>query len=167
MSPRLRNNPSFIAWLVVTVIALVGLSGCSAQPQRLDVAYAPFESTALVWIAEDQGFFSENQLDVTFHEYDTGRDALAGVLNGEASIAVGTGEFPMADQVLRGNSPRVIASIARSELIGIVARKDRGVEEIADLRGKKVGTTRGTIAEFFLGRFLEIHGMSIRDVTLV
>jgi NitT/TauT family transport system substrate-binding protein len=149
------------------VIALGALLGCSAQTERIDVGYAPFEHTALVWIAEDQGFFTENDLDVAFHEYDTGSDALAGALNGEAGIVVGTAEFPMVNQVLQGSSPRAIASIARSELIGVVARKDRGIEEVADLRGKRVGTTRGTIAEFFLGRFLEIHRMSIRDVTLV
>jgi ABC-type nitrate/sulfonate/bicarbonate transport system substrate-binding protein len=149
------------------VIALGSLLGCSARTERIDVAYAPFETTALVWIADDQGLFGENHLDVAFHEYDTGAGALAAVLNGEAGIAVGASEFPMAVQVLQGSSPRAIASIARSELIGIVARRDRGIEEVADLKGKRVGTTKGTIAEFFLGRFLEIHGLSMRDVTLV
>lgn len=155
-----------LVWLGA-VIALSSLLGCSAHMERIDVAYAPFETSALVWIAEDQGFFRENHLDVAFREYDTGSDALAGVLNGEAGIGVGTSEFPMANQVLQGRSPRAIASIARSELIGIVARQDRGIKEVTDLRGKRVGTTRGTIADFFLGRFLEIHGLSMSDVTLV
>ena len=117
-----------VARLGVGLVALVSLFGCSAEPERIDVAYSPFESTALVWIAEDQGLFSENHVEVVFHKYDTGAAALAGVLDGEAGIAVGTGEFPMASQVLLGNSPRAIASIARSELIGIVARKDRGID---------------------------------------
>lgn len=155
-----------IVWLAA-VIALASLLGCSEQTERIDVAFAPFENTALVWIAEDQGFFGENHLDVAFHEYDTGADALAGALNGEAGIVVGAAEFPMVNQVLQGSSPRVIASIARSELIGIVARRDREIDEVADLRGKRIGTTRGTIAEFFLARFLEINDMTIRDVTLV
>ena len=56
-SPFVKKGFSLIAWLGVVVIALVSLSGCSAQPERIDVAYSPFEHTALVWIAEDQGFF--------------------------------------------------------------------------------------------------------------
>lgn len=50
----------------------------------------------------------------------------------------------------------------------LVARADRGISEITDLEGKKVGTTFGTIAHFYLGRFLELNGISIiQDVTLV
>jgi NitT/TauT family transport system substrate-binding protein len=38
---------------------------------------------------------------------------------------------------------------------------------VADLRGKRIGLPRRTIAEFYLGRFLELNGMSLKDVTLV
>jgi ABC-type nitrate/sulfonate/bicarbonate transport system substrate-binding protein len=141
--------------------------GCSSEPQQVDVAYSPFEPTALVWIAEDRQFFSHNGLEVTFLKSDTGPSALDSMLRGEANVAVGIGEFPMVGRVLQGTAGRVVASMDRSELIGVVARKDRGIAEVGDLKGKRIGTTRGTIAEFFLGRFLELHGMSLRDVTLV
>jgi NitT/TauT family transport system substrate-binding protein len=38
---------------------------------------------------------------------------------------------------------------------------------VPDLKGKKIGVARGTSGDFFLGRFLEIQGMSIREVTVV
>jgi ABC-type nitrate/sulfonate/bicarbonate transport system substrate-binding protein len=34
-------------------------------------------------------------------------------------------------------------------------------------REKKVGITRGTILEFYLGRYLDLHGISLGDVTLI
>ncbi|HWQ18490.1 MAG TPA: ABC transporter substrate-binding protein, partial [Methanotrichaceae archaeon] len=40
-------------------------------------------------------------------------------------------------------------------------------ENISDLNGKKIGYPRGTMAEFFLGRFIDLHGMSLGDLTLV
>ena len=46
-------------------------------------------------------------------------------------------------------------------------RKDRGIEKVSDLRGRKIGTTFGTIAHFYLGRFLNLNGMNIQDVILV
>ena len=162
-----RKAAVLIALLGLALVAASSLSACSAEPDSITIAYAPFESTALVWIAEDQGFFGQHRLVVQYQEHDTGAAALDGVLSGEADIAVGTGEFPLVTQALLGKQARVIATIARSEFISVVARKDRGIEAVADLKGKRVGTTRGTIAEFFLGRFLELNGMSISDVTLV
>ncbi len=145
----------------------IGLPGCSSEPVTIDISYSPFEPTALVWIAEDQGYFSENGLSSVFHKFDTGAQAVDAMLSGESDVAVGIGELPVVSRILEGSKVRVLASMARSENIKIVARKDRGIAEGADLKGKKVGTTRGTAAEFFLGRFLEIHGLSIQDVTLV
>ena len=156
-----------IACLLLVAMLTFGLSACSKEADALVVSYAPFESTALVWIAEDRGFFEDNGLDLTFHKYDTGAAALDAVLSGEADIAVGPAEFPVVGKALRKEPSRVVATIARSELIFVVGRKDRGIEGIADLKGKRVGTTFGTIAEYFLGRSLELRGLSGSDVTLV
>jgi NitT/TauT family transport system substrate-binding protein len=93
--------------------------------------------------------------------------ALEAMLDGESDIAVGVGEFPMVGKALQQTQARVIADMDRSQFISVVARADRGIAEVADLKGKRVGTTRGTIAEFFLARFLELHGLSVRDVTLI
>ena len=38
---------------------------------------------------------------------------------------------------------------------------------MADLKGKRVGTTLGTIAEFYLGTFLELNGLKLQDITVV
>ena len=35
------------------------------------------------------------------------------------------------------------------------------------MKGKKIGTTFGTIAQFFLGRFLNLNGVKLEDVNLI
>lgn len=47
------------------------------------------------------------------------------------------------------------------------AGKVSGIENISDLKGKKDSLTRGTLLDFYPGRLLNLHGMSMRDVTLV
>ena len=131
------------------------------------MAYSPFESTALVWIAEDQRFFARNGLDVVLRKYDAGVSALDGMINGEADIAVGTNEFPLVGRALQKAGIRTVGSIAKSEFIYIIGRKDRGIEKVSDLKGKRVGTTFRTIAEFYLGRFLELNGMNMQDMVVV
>ena len=43
------------------------------------VAYSPFESTALLWVAEDQHFFLKNGLNLSLRKYDSGAGPLDGV----------------------------------------------------------------------------------------
>jgi NitT/TauT family transport system substrate-binding protein len=131
------------------------------------VAYSPFESTALFWIAEDMHFFARNGLNVTLRRYDSGAGSLDGLVNGEADIAVGVTEFPLVRKAFQGAHVRTLGTIDRGEFNYLVGRRDRGIVNITDLRGKRVGTTVGTIVEFHLGRFLLIHGLGMQDITLV
>ena len=58
-------------------------------------SYSPFESVTLFLVAQEQGFFDQNDLNLTLHKYNTGAGALSGVINGEADLVVGTTEFPL------------------------------------------------------------------------
>lgn len=144
----------------------LGTTG-SGTAEPITIGYAPFESIALLCIAEDQHFFSQNGLNATLRKYDTGVGALDGMLKGEADIAVGTNEFPLVGRAFQKERVRTIGTVAKSEFIYIIGRKDKEIENVTDLKGKRVGTTFRTIAHFYLGRFLELHGMNLQDITLI
>lgn len=135
--------------------------------QSLKVAYSPFESTTLFLVAQEKDFFTQNGLNVTVHKYDTGSAALTGVINGEADLTIGTTEFPVVIQTLNQESIQTIGSISKSNFIYIVGRTDRGINEVLDLKGKTIGTTYGTIAHYYLGRFLILNDLNTEDVVLV
>jgi NitT/TauT family transport system substrate-binding protein len=167
-----------IALIIVTAILVLAIVVSSfvylnsqkpygGKMESIDVAYSPFESVTLFWVAEQQGYFSQNGLNVTTHKYATGAGSLDGVLNGEADIVVGATEFPFAARALNQAKISTIASIAKSEFTYLVGRRDRGINDASDLKGKTIGTTFGTIAHFYLGRFLELNGLAFHDVTLV
>ncbi len=164
----MKKNVTVLA--VIAAIALTGVwysANCIEKADSIVVAWSPFEQTALLWIAEDRHFFEANGLNVTLRKYDSGVGSLDGMLKGEANITVGVTEFPTVGGVLQKKRIRTIGSIAKTEQIYLVGRKDRGIENVSDLRGKRVGTTSRTIAHFYLGRFLELHGMNMQDITLV
>jgi NitT/TauT family transport system substrate-binding protein len=161
---------------IMAVLVLVGfgawylMNSPTIYPGTLEsitIGYSPFESVALLCIAENQHLFSRNGLNVTSLKYDTGVGALDGMLKGEADIAVGTNEFPLVGRAFQKENISTIGCIAKSEFIYLIGRKDRGIQNVTDLKGKSVGTTLRTIAHFYLGRFLELHGMSMKDITLV
>lgn len=156
--------------LLLILLALSVLTSCasaSRQAESIVVSYAPFQTLALLWAADEQGFFEQNGLDVTLREYTTGVASLDSALTGEADIAVGPSEFAVVGQVLNGKSVRILGCIDKVELVAVVARRDRGIAMPLDLQGQVVGTTVGTVSEFYLGRFLELNGLSMQDVTVV
>ncbi len=168
-----------IAAAVIAVIATLVLMGSGiwpfpnfgttslGTPESITIGHSPFEHTALFWVAVDLGFFSQNGLNVTSRKYDSGVASLVGLLNSEVDIAVGVTEFPLVGRALQKERIRTIGSIDKGEIIYLIGRKDRGIENVTDLKGKRVGTALRTISEFYLGRFLELHGMSMQDITLV
>jgi ABC-type nitrate/sulfonate/bicarbonate transport system substrate-binding protein len=156
-----------ISLFLVAMLYQKDLGSFARKTESIIVAYSPFESVTLFWVAENQNFFSQNGLNVTSHKYDTGAGALNGVQNGEADIAVGTNEFPLTVRALNNERIRTIASISKSDFIYLVGRADHGIENVSDLNGKRIGTTFGTIAHFYLGRFLDLNGINIQNVILV
>jgi NitT/TauT family transport system substrate-binding protein len=168
-------NKNIVAIIAVIVVVL-GAGGVwyfwASQPPPAEtrdsviVAYAPFESGALFWIAKDQHYFEANGINITLIKYDSGAASLEGVIQGKADIAIGVTEFPLVRKALQNESVRAIGNIDKGEFIYLVARKDR-IRNETDLRGKRIGTTAGTVAEFHLGRFLTLHGMTLQDITLV
>lgn len=162
----------------IVILAIFGLAGYVVLSQRstekssgpvakITIAYSPFEHATLLWIAEDQRFFSQNRLEVTLRKYDTGVGSLDGMLNGETDITVGVTEFPTVGRAFKKAGIGILGTVAKIDQIYLVGRKDRGIEKASDLKGKRVGTTFRTVAEFHLGRFLDLHGISKQDVTLV
>jgi NitT/TauT family transport system substrate-binding protein len=134
--------------------------------ESITTAIPRLESSALVWIAGDEHFFSRNGLNVTFHEPNTGLAAVDELLKGEVDIA-GTAEFPVVGKVFQKERIRTIACIDKADYMFLVGRKDRATEKVRDLRGRRVGIIPRTIHAFYLGRFLNLNGMSMDDITLV
>lgn len=158
--------------LLILVMTVVGSWSCSrgddsAKMETLTIAVVPTELNALLYIAEAKDFFASNGLQVTLKEgYDSGATAAVGMLNGEANIA-SAAEFPIVRQVFNRKDITSFGTIAKYENTFIIWRADSGIKTIKDLNGKKIGVTLTTISEFYLGRTLDLNGMSIRQVTLV
>jgi NitT/TauT family transport system substrate-binding protein len=103
-----------------------------------------------VYVARDRGLFAANNIRMNVTEYATGVTAINALLKGDAQI-VWTAEFPLVRAALAGKEFSVIAGSGRFDGEYLFARKGRGIKSISDLPG----------------RFLELNGLSIQDVSLV
>jgi len=137
----------------------------SGTPEPIVIRTTVQELAGLIYIAEDEGFFTQNGLNVTIHYCDTGLACVNGMANGESDVAASS-EYPVVGIVLKQGNISVIGSIDKYQGQYIVGRRDHGINNVADLRGKRIGVARGTITEFYLGRFLYLNNISLQDVTL-
>jgi len=162
---------SFLIAIVLVTVMVFGpwscsKSGYSGKAETVTMGQNPNETKALIYIAEDRGLFVANGLNVVFRDYDTGAEVADAMLTGEIDLAT-CAEYVIVRNVLKKKNIRNIASISKFQNTYIIGRMDKGIRGIADLKGKRIGVARETSSEFFLGRFLDLHGMSIRQVTLV
>jgi NitT/TauT family transport system substrate-binding protein len=159
--------------LVVAALAVVIVAGAWAaglwgqsQPEAVVIASPPGEASTLLYVAEAQGYYAKNGLNVTIRPYTWSSQALAGMERGEADLSL-TPEFAVVGEALAGQNLSVIAVIDQPLGFYLVGRRDRGIATFADLAGKTVAVPRRTGAEFYLGRTLDLNGASIENVTMV
>ena len=146
--------------------ASLGGTACQKELQPLRIGVPPLEQNALLYVAESRGLFASNGLKVTISDYDTGAAAMNALLAGDVDVAE-TAEFPFVLQAFQQKPVRALAVNDRFENDYLMVRADRGIATSAGLKGKKIGLIRGTVLEFYLGRYLELNGLSLSDVTLV
>jgi len=137
-----------------------------AEAEPINFGTVPTAATALIYIAEDLGLFAANTLRIDLKDYNSGMATTEALLKGELDIAW-VAEFPFVQRAFGREAISIIAVVGRFNEQILFGRKDRGIHTVADFKGKRIGMPRNTIAEFYLGRFLELNGMNVREVTLV
>lgn len=160
-----------IAIILFLMVLSVGSPGCSRKESEKYTG--PVEKVALAayagsygflpFIAQEQGYFAANGLEVTVNEYDFGLKAADALVAGNADIATAA-DFVLTSYSFDHGDLRALGTIATSTTDEIVFRKDRGIEKPIDLKGKRVGVPAKTKAEYFLARFLTFNGVAFRDI---
>jgi len=169
---RLGNPCSEFCILVLLLLTVLVFWSCSrddysGKVDSITLGTQLLEPGVPVLIAEDRQYFGRNGLDVTLKNYDTGLRAVNAMLKGEIDISSPVADYVLAGKALQHENIQTIGCLDRVDWAFVVGRKDRGVKVVSDLKGKKIGVMRGTMTEFYLGRFLELHGIKMENVTLV
>jgi NitT/TauT family transport system substrate-binding protein len=115
-----------------------------------------------VWMAEKQGFFKQEGLDVRMKVYDSSDPIFVDLRKGEQQIAVASIESVIAD-AYKGGKVRIVAGSAKRPPHFIIAQPE--IKSLADLKGKTIGVVsmhEGTT--FFIADIAKAGGFKLSDV---
>lgn len=100
-------------------------------------------------------------IKVNEHVFSKGVDVMQAVIAGELDVGAVSSEAAISARAK--NTPVLaVAGFARGGA-RLIARSDTGIKSIAELKGKKVGVTRGVIHEILLVAELAKHGLTWSD----
>jgi NitT/TauT family transport system substrate-binding protein len=137
-----------------------------SPPEPLVIAVANALLSTPVLIAAEQGFFTDEGLQVTLQRHPSGKEALDTVIQSQADVAI-VAETPVVFASLAKASFSIIANIALVSEHTLIARPDRGIRQVTDLRGRRIGVGVGTTAHYFLHVLLSDEGLLETEVELV
>jgi NitT/TauT family transport system substrate-binding protein len=133
-------------------------------PARLMVAESPAVASALFYVARDQGYFADQNLDVETIKANSGKEALEIVAAGKADLAMAA-EAPFVRALAAGVPAQIVATVETSERnTGIILPHASTIRTPSDLKGKRIGFCPGTASEYFLAIFLQTSGLADGDI---
>ena len=135
------------------------------EPVKLNVAYMPnYASLWSVLTAMDQGFFAEEGLEITLWEFASGPEEIAAMEGGSIDLAyIGHGAHKLC---INGQANIFMPSSVHStdRIIVLPSSEVTSVENISNLKGKKVAYNGGSSSETALTGALNAAGLTMDDI---
>lgn len=147
------------------IFASVSFAG--SQPQKLTVIldWYPNPDHAPLIIAQQQGYFKEHGLDVELIGPTDPNDPPKLVSAGKADIGI-TYEPEFMQQVDAGLPLIRIGTLIDKPLNSLIALQGNGIKSLADLKGKRIGSSSGGLSSVMLKVMLSQSGLTEKDVDI-
>jgi NitT/TauT family transport system substrate-binding protein len=122
-----------------------GSDGGKVEKSKIKIGIIPSTDVAPLYLAQSQGYFRDEGLDVELVTMGGGGEALTGLLGGDVDFAFAS--YPLLIQAQQKGAGKVSlkivadASAARADMAAVVVKGDSALREPKDLEGKKIGVS--------------------------
>lgn len=161
------NRRQFNLGLGLGALGATSLPLTAAAAQKIVIAESQGFSWAIPYLVSSKNLWKNHGIEASTLQFTSGRLAFDAAVGGKAQFATST-DSVVGLAGANGVKARIVAEFTRlSSGMVVVARTDRGIDTPAQLKGKRVATTLGSSGHFFLSRYLSLHGLTLKDVTVV
>jgi len=155
-----------------------GREQTSLEPIRLKMLLLPYLSYAPLFIAHEEGFFTEQRLQVEFVKMSSSATAIASLAQGDLDIIPGMIRPSHFNAMVRGSTIKFVAekgytATGACTCKGFVARRalvESGeLKSPAQLKGKKICLDAGFASTegYFVEKLLEKGGVKLNEVEII
>jgi len=168
MLSRPTLNLRIAAALAAFAVAFAFPAPGNANPRELRIDFATYNPLSLVLRERKllEAEFEKDGIAIRWVQTHGSNKALEFLSAGSIDFGSTAGAAALVGRI-NGNPIKSVYVYSRPEWTALVTRKDTGITQIADLRGKRVAVTRGTDPHIFLVRALASAGLTDRDVKFV
>lgn len=139
----------------------------SAQAAPLTLAVSSGPVSLLVYVAESNGYFKSEGLELNLAECSSGRSCLKLLTDGVADLATAADVVVAINSFARPDLAILGTLSASSHQIKLVARRSASIATPDQVRGKRLATVHGTSAQYFLDSWLLFQGIESRSVVRI
>jgi ABC-type nitrate/sulfonate/bicarbonate transport system substrate-binding protein len=148
----------------------------SMQPVKLKLSVLPFLSHAPFFIAQDEGYFAEQGLQVEFVNIDKTSAAMPALSQGQIDVAAGNFDASTLNVIAKGGGIQYVSDKGYLDPNGCAAvtwvvRKDLldsgKLNDLKNLKGMKISLTPASSMEYALDMLLKDTGLTSKDVQIL
>jgi putative hydroxymethylpyrimidine transport system substrate-binding protein len=153
---------------ILAILLGLGSAAPAAAADKLTLVLDWFVNPdhAPIIVAQERGYFAAADLDVETVAPADPNDPPKLVAARQADVAISY-QPQLHIQIDQGLPLTRIGTLIATPLNCLLALADGPVEEVADLKGRKVGFSVGGFEDTLLGAMLARHGLQLADVELV
>lgn len=141
-----------------------GVPSGAAVAEKIRIFAGSSPVFAPVFIADQQGFFKEEGLDVSVRPFTSGAEATEGFRSGAAEFLVAS-DVPLIYLLVGGDTVMLAQFSANPDMLLIIGPK--GMSAPSELKGKKFGLVTKSASEYLLNNYLKRAGLALNDVERV
>lgn len=156
-----------IRFMLTLTVVILSASITWADASKVSIAVSQTPLSLPFFVADSQGFFDDENVDVVFEPVIGGHRAYLKVVEGEADMGTSSDAVVMFNATPNSNFSLVSTFVHSNEDVKLVSLKSSGITNTSQLAGKTVGTVMGSAAHYFLDVSLLLNGVDASQVNVI
>lgn len=136
-----------------------------SQTTTVGMAVQPWLGYGPWYIAEENGYFADQGVDVEITNFMNDADMTAAFASGRVQVANAASHSAL--QLIEQGLDVSIVLLLDASLQADAVLSDGSVSSVADLKGKSVAFEEGSVSNLLLGYALQENGLTLDDITPV
>lgn len=173
---HLRRLTYFFLALILLLQACAPAVIEQPEPITLKVVLLPYLTFAPLFIAEEEGYFAEQRLQIEFVKMERSSQAIPALAQGELDVVGGTTSFSILNAIARGAEIRFVAdkgyvaptSCAYNGLMARRALVEAGeLDSPAQLQSRRIAVNPASYSGYYAAKLLNTVNLTLEDVEVM